>query len=316
MSTARTRWRDVHGVVLLDKPRGMSSNHALQAVRRLLRARKAGHTGSLDPLASGMLPVCCGEATRFSQMLLDADKTYSVCARLGVRTDTGDAEGDELERQPVPALDARDWQAVCDGFTGAIQQVPPMYSALKHQGKRLYELARAGVSVDRPARPVTIHRLEVTGIEGDRLQFSVTCSKGTYVRTLVEDLARAAGTVAWTEALHRTGVAPFTTGMHTLEELEGVAAQDLEPRPAWLLPVDATLAALPSLSLDRDEAYRFCSGSRFRAPATLTGTVRCYGDGVGFLGTAEFSSAGDCRSRKVLASARSALEGRAGQKPV
>jgi len=219
--------RAVNGILLLDKPAGMTSNQALQAVRRLLGAKKAGHTGSLDPAATGMLPICFGEATKVSSYLLDADKRYRVVARLGEATDTGDADGRVTETAAVPALEAGDWARIFAGFTGRIEQVPPMYSALKHEGRRLYELARRGEVVERKARAVTISALELLEARATRLAFRVACSKGTYVRTLVEDLARAAGTIAHTVSLRRESVAGFAgRAMVTLERVRLAATAD------------------------------------------------------------------------------------------
>lgn len=253
---ARPPWRAVDGIVLLDKPLGLSSNQALQRVRRLYRAAKAGHTGSLDPLASGMLPVCFGQATKVCAYLLDSDKVYRARLALGARTASGDAEGEPVERAAVPAdVEARLPAAVA-GLHGPIDQVPPMYSALKVGGERLYALARAGLEVERAARTVEILALSARFVAGDAAQapvveFTVHCSKGTYVRTLGEDLARALGTVGHLCALERVWVAPFRDApMHTLAALEGLAGDEaaldrllLPPAralPDWpVVPVDA-----------------------------------------------------------------------------
>src|SRR5690606_13644483 len=235
----RIQRRPVDGILLLDKPAGLSSNAALQKVRYLLRAKKGGHTGSLDPLATGMLPICFGEATKVSGFLLDADKHYRVTCRLGVRTDSADADGAVVETAPVPALDAGRVNEVLARFHGDIQQVPPMYSALKYQGRRLYELARAGESVERAARTVTLHALVLDGMTADSLTLDVRCSKGTYVRTLVEDVAAALGTLAHVVALRRLGVGPYEgQAMVTLAELEARRAQaGNDALDALLLPV-------------------------------------------------------------------------------
>ena len=193
----------VDGLLLLPKPKGITSNRALQIVKRLLNAKKAGHTGSLDPAATGMLPLCFGEATKVCAYLLDADKTYRVTAKLGRTTDTGDADGQEIATAEVPEMSRDEWLAVLHGFRGESMQVPPMYSALKKDGKRLYELARKGEVVEREPRPITIHDIELLELAGSRLVFRVSCSKGTYVRTLVEDIASRAGTVAHTASFHR-----------------------------------------------------------------------------------------------------------------
>ena len=201
--------RKVDGVLILDKPRGMSSNAALQKVRWLLNAEKAGHTGSLDPLATGVLPLCFGEATKFSQYLLDADKGYETVMQLGVTTTTGDAEGEVVEQRPVEVGEAQLLEAL-EGFRGAISQIPPMYSALKRDGQPLYKLARAGEVVEREARSVTIARLELAAFEGDRPRLQVACSKGTYIRTLVEDIGQVLGCGAHVAELRRTQVGPFS----------------------------------------------------------------------------------------------------------
>ena len=306
--TAEGRRRELHGILLLDKPRGLSSNQALQRVRRALGARKAGHTGSLDPLATGMLPLCFGDATRVSQLLLDADKVYTAVAVLGSRTETGDTEGEVTAQAPVPAMDAAGWQAIADRFVGEIEQVPPMYSALKHGGRRLYELARAGETVERPARRVRIDALDVLDARHGRVTVRVRCSKGTYIRTLVEDLAAAADTVAHTGALRRESVAPFEAPMIPLDAIEARAAAGALPED-WLLPVDAGLAGWPVVTLDAAAAGRFCQGQRLPGvPASGCGAYRVYATGGRFLGTAELGDDGVLRPTRVMAAARAAFE--------
>ncbi|MGB1580547.1 MAG: tRNA pseudouridine(55) synthase TruB, partial [Nevskiales bacterium] len=228
----RARGRNISGILLLDKPIGRSSNAALQEVKRLFDARKAGHTGSLDPLATGLLPICFGHATKLSGYLLDADKAYWVKARLGERTDTADAEGEVIERLPVPDLSSRSVLDVLGSFLGEQEQLPPMYSALKHEGKRLYELARAGEEVERKKRRINIYDLQLLSAQADELVMSVRCSKGTYIRTLVEDIAQALGTVGHVAALRHTAVGAFTgeqmidlPNLHALAEA-GVDALD------------------------------------------------------------------------------------------
>jgi len=289
--------RAVNGILLLDKPAGMTSNQALQEVKRLLGAKKAGHTGSLDPAATGMLPLCFGEATKVSSYLLDADKRYRVVARLGEATDTGDADGRVTDTAAVPALVAEDWGRVFTGFTGRIEQVPPMYSALKHEGRRLHELARRGEVVERRARSVTISALDLLEARGTRLAFRVACSKGTYVRTLVEDLARAAGTIAHTVSLRREAVAGFAgRPMVTLERLRSEAsAAGSTALDSLLLPIDAALEHWPAVSLDGDGERAFRQGQPARAfVEAAAGTfVRAYGAGGAFLGIA--TATGDGR---------------------
>jgi len=224
----------VDGLLLLNKPAGITSNQALQKVKRLLKAKKAGHTGSLDPAATGMLPLCFGEATKVCAYLLDADKTYRVTARLGIATDTGDADGKETATADVPSLERQEWEKILAGFLGDIEQVPPMYSALKKDGKRLYEIARMGEVVDREARNIRIHDIKLIEASGRRLVFRVHCSKGTYVRTLVEDIARVAGTVAHTANLHRESVGNFRAeDMMDLPSAELVADSFCQLTSRW-----------------------------------------------------------------------------------
>ena len=253
--------RLLDGVLLLDKPVGLSSNDALMAAKRLYQAKKAGHTGTLDPLASGLLPLCFGEATKFSQDLLDADKTYEATMRLGIRTTTGDAEGQAVETRPVVA-DPAGLEAACARFRGEIVQIPPMYSALKRDGKPLYEYARAGQTVERAGREVTIHALELIACALPDVTFRVTCSKGTYVRTLAEDIGEALGCGAHLVALRRTGVGALTLEHSvTLDQLSDATESE---REAWLQPVDALLSTFPSVHLDEDATRRFLHGQRLK----------------------------------------------------
>ncbi|MPW19806.1 tRNA pseudouridine(55) synthase TruB [Paraburkholderia sp. CNPSo 3157] len=253
--------RALDGVLLLDKPVGLSSNDALIRAKRLYLAKKAGHTGTLDPLASGLLPLCFGEATKFSQDLLDADKTYEATMRLGIRTTTGDAEGEAIETRDV-ACDQPAVERALAQFRGDIVQVPPMYSALKRDGKPLYEYARAGQTVEREGRQVTIHALELVACALPDVTFRVTCSKGTYVRTLAEDLGEALGCGAHLVMLRRTGV-----GVLTLEHsvtLDALSDATESERDAWLQPVDALLSTFPSVQLDAEATRRFMHGQRLR----------------------------------------------------
>jgi tRNA pseudouridine55 synthase len=260
--------RLIDGVLLLDKPLGLSSNDALVRAKRLFNAKKAGHTGTLDPLATGLLPLCFGEATKFSQDLLEADKTYESTLKLGERTTTGDAEGEVIDSRPVEC----DWQAVSDvleRYRGDISQVPPMYSALKRDGKPLYEYARAGQVVEREGRQVTIHALEMLACALPDVTFRVTCSKGTYIRTLAEDIGEALGCGAHLVALRRTGVGALTLeNAVTLDALSDAAEGE---RDQWLQPVDALLSTFPSVELDADATRRFLHGQRLRlADLTLS----------------------------------------------
>ncbi|SIT36419.1 tRNA pseudouridine synthase [Paraburkholderia piptadeniae] len=253
--------RALDGVLLLDKPVGLSSNDALIRAKRLYLAKKAGHTGTLDPLASGLLPLCFGEATKFSQDLLDADKTYEATMRLGIRTTTGDAEGEAIETRDV-ACDLPAVERALAQFRGGIVQVPPMYSALKRDGKPLYEYARAGQTVEREGRQVTIHALELVACALPDVTFRVTCSKGTYVRTLAEDIGEALGCGAHLVMLRRTGVGALTLEHSVpLDALSGATESE---RDAWLQPVDALLSTFPSVRLDAEATRRFMHGQRLR----------------------------------------------------
>ncbi len=286
---ARTRVvrRAVHGVLLLDKPLGLSSHDALQSARRLYRAEKAGHTGTLDPLATGLLPLCLGAATKFSQVALDADKAYLATLRLGLTTTTGDGEGTPVLERPVTATRG-EVEAACRRFTGEIEQVPPMHSALKHEGRALYDYARAGVVVERAPRRVTIHRIDVAGFEGGRLTLDVRCSKGTYIRTLAEDIGEALGCGAHLSALRRTASGALDLGAaHTLEEL---AALTETGRDALLLPVDALLADRPAVRLGDADAARFLTGLRAATTRADCAQVRVFGPGGAFLGSARIAS--------------------------
>lgn len=284
MRPLRPPRRALHGVLLLDKPLGWSSNDALQKAKGMLRAEKAGHTGTLDPLATGLLPLCFGAATKFSQVSLDADKAYRASLRLGQRTSTGDLEGEVIEQRPV-AVDLGRVQAACHALCGEIDQLPPMHSALKKDGKPLYEYARAGQTVEREPRRVRILAIDVVHLDGDRLDIDVRCSKGTYIRTLAEDLGEALGCGAHLVALRRTGSGTLSLqGAATLDELQRLA----EPqRDALLLPPDALLTDWPAIWLDADEAGRFLSGLRRRVGGPDMGRVKVYGPEAGaFLGTA------------------------------
>jgi tRNA pseudouridine55 synthase len=289
----------IDGVLLLDKPTGITSNGALQAAKRLFSAAKAGHTGTLDPLASGLLPICFGEATKFGSVLLDADKRYVARLKLGVRTSTGDAEGEVLERRHV-AVAAQALDAAVAQFRGEIRQVPPMHSALKHAGKPLYEYARAGVRVDRAPRRVHIHALAWRELTGDEVTLDVTCSKGTYVRTLAEDIGATLGCGAHVMALRRTSVGYSDLGQAcTLEALEALSH---EARLRRLLPPDTLLGALPAVALDAGAAGDLEQGREARAARLdATGLCRAYGPGDRFLGLAEATSGGVLRPRRLVA---------------
>ena len=269
-------WKQVDGVLLLDKAIGMTSNDALQKARRLFSAAKGGHTGTLDPLATGLLPLCFGEATKFSADLLDADKTYEAELCFGIETDSGDAEGQVIATATVE-LDRPRLEAVLPQFTGNILQVPPMHSALKRDGRPLYELARQGIEVEREARPVTIHALECIDYSGSKAVLRVSCSKGTYIRVLAIDIGRALGCGAHLTALRRTVVGDLDLASAvTLAELEQIGENE---RPARLLPVDALLQSLPKIELAPAEAQRFLHGNPVALPPGLAGKLRVYADG-------------------------------------
>jgi len=282
----RRKGRDIHGVILLDKPAGYSSSQAVQKVRWLLQARKAGHTGSLDPFATGMLPICLGEASKTAGFMLDASKTYIATAFLGQATTTGDIEGEISREMKVPELGEAQIDAVLEDFRGDIEQVPPMYSALKHQGERLYKLARAGQEVDRKSRSVTIHALELLTWAPPILEFSVHCSKGTYVRTLAEDIAERLGSCAHLHSLRRLDVEPFQEkDMITLEELQSrVESKNLE---GCILPVDSALSEWPSVTLDEASADRFSHGNPVGQEGVDPGLVRVYDPNQKLLGIGE-----------------------------
>ncbi|MFT3821538.1 MAG: tRNA pseudouridine(55) synthase TruB [Rubrivivax sp.] len=287
MNLPRTPRRALHGVLLLDKPLGWSSNDALQKAKGLLRAEKGGHTGTLDPLATGLLPLCFGAATKFAQVSLDADKRYRATLRLGQRTSSGDGEGEVIEERPVHCSRA-DIEAACARFTGRIEQKPPMHSALKHQGKALYEYARAGVEVERAARPVEIHRITIADWQPPLLVIDVHCSKGTYIRTLAEDIGAALGCGAHLAALRRTGAGALDVAdAVTMEQL---AALDEAGRAALLKPADVLLQQWPAISLAGDEAARFLTGLRRRVALADAPAVRVYAQSPrAFLGAAHIA---------------------------
>ena len=289
MSKPRKRGRDIHGVFLLDKPQGMSSNDIMQKVKRIFQANKAGHTGALDPLATGMLPICLGEATKFSQFLLDADKRYLVTAKLGERTDTSDAEGQIVEIRDVNVKTPEILTAL-EQFRGNILQVPTMFSALKYNGKPLYEYARQDITVEREARPITIFELNFIEYNAPYLTLEVHCSKGTYIRTLVDDLGEVLGCGAHVTMLRRTAVADYPTekmlDWHALQSL--AEPQDLSLLDALLLPIDTAVAKLPALTLNESQTQGIGFGQRikFDNPNRLQGQVRLFSHENRFLGVA------------------------------
>lgn len=302
MARQRRKGRDVQGIVLLDKPVGRGSNEVLQAVKRLYRARKAGHTGSLDRLAGGLLPICLGEATKMSGFLLNADKRYLARVRLGEATTTGDAEGEVVETADVSSVTEDAVRSVLERFTGPIQQIPPMHSAIKHQGERLYKLAHQGLTVERKPREVTVHSLELLGIDGVHLEIDVLCSKGTYIRTLAEDIGRALGVCAHVAMLRRTRSGPFDVAdARTLDALEALADEGMETLDGILLPMEAALEDWPNVSLPDDVAYYLRMGQPVMVPhAPTRGLVRIYGRGRDFLGVGEVLSDGRIAPRRLV----------------
>ena len=302
MTASGRRKRDVSGLLLLDKPPGMTSNAALQKVRRLFAARKAGHTGSLDPIATGMLPLCLGEATKLSAFLLKGEKTYRVTARFGTRTDTGDATGKTIAETAQPPPGRSQLEVVLDRFIGEIEQVPPMYSALKHKGRRLYELARAGQTVERAPRRIRIRRLELEEYSPSQCVFLVACGGGVYVRTLVEDVAEAAGSLAHVSALRRPGVGPFVeSDMVSMEQVEAGADRGHSTLDALLLPADAAVPALPAVRLSASESFYVQRGNPVAAArGARPGPVRLYAEAQGFIGIGEATVDGQVAPRRLL----------------
>ncbi|MGH8850774.1 MAG: tRNA pseudouridine(55) synthase TruB [Casimicrobiaceae bacterium] len=292
----RAPWRAVDGVLLLDKPVGLSSNAALQRARRLYGAEKAGHTGTLDPRASGLLPICFGEATKFAQMLLEGDKVYAATVRLGSTTTTGDAEGDPVHVRPVD-VSRRDIEAVLPRFAGAIAQIPPRHAALKYQGRNYYEYAREGIDIPRLAREVVVHELAVEDWNPPDVALRVRCGKGTYVRVLAEDLGAALGCGAHLAALRRMASGTFT--LAAAVSLETLAALDGAARDAALLPVDALVGSLPRLDLDAEAGRQLGCGQAVRRIDLPDDDYRAY-VGDGFVGVVR-AHAGVARPRRLLA---------------
>ena len=294
--------RAVDGILLLDKPLGVSSNSALQTAKRLFSARKAGHTGSLDPLASGLLPICFGEATKFSQYLLDADKTYAVTMRLGVRTETGDAEGEVVATRPVAPLTKAGLEEVFAKFRGEIDQTPSMYSALKFQGQPLYKLARQGITVERESRRLMIYRLTLLNFTAETVDFELHCSKGTYVRTLVDDVGEALGCGAHVAALRRLTVGSFTANqMLTLDHLRAEPSSDSAARlDHYLLPIESALAHWPALMVPESTLFYLRQGSAVViSQAPLSGWVRLVTKMGEFIGIGEVLPDGKVAPRRL-----------------
>jgi tRNA pseudouridine55 synthase len=302
MTVARSR-RAVHGIVLLDKPAGITSNGALQRVRRLFSAAKGGHTGNLDGPATGLLPICLGEATKVTPYLLDADKEYISRIRLGARTSTADAAGEIIETRPVPPFSVERLDEVLTGFLGQIEQVPPMYSALKVDGERLYRLAVQGVTVERKPRAVHIRAIERLAVSDTEIEIRVRCSKGTYIRTLAEDIGAALGTVAHVLTLRRTEVYPFRIEQsHTLEALGELAEQGTGALDACLLPMDLALSHLPAVHLLRDAAWYLRQGQAVRGSGlpAAGALARLYDETGEFIGLGEATDDGRITPRRLI----------------
>lgn len=299
--SGKISWRPINGILLLDKPLGISSNTALQQAKRLFAAAKAGHSGSLDPLATGLLPICFGEATKFSQILLEADKTYQVTAKLGVTTTTADSEGKIVNEQLVPDYSDQQLEQVLQQFRGEIMQTPSMYSALKYQGQPLYKLARQGIEVTRAARKIHIYQLMLLQRTKTTIDLEVVCSKGTYIRNLVEDVGTALGCGAHVSQLRRLGAGPYQAEqMLTFEQLNEVAEQGYGSLDKLLLPIDSALSILPKLVVSEAVAYYVCRGQAIVVPkVTATGVVRLYRNEA-FIGIGEINVDGKLTPQRLL----------------
>jgi tRNA pseudouridine55 synthase len=303
MGRRRNRGRNISGVLLLDKPIGMTSNKALQEVKFLFKAAKAGHTGSLDPLATGLLPICFGEATKLSAFLLDADKHYRVRVKLGETTTTADAEGEVIETIDPSGVSEADLRAVMGDFLGEQQQLPPMYSAIKHKGERLYKLARQGVEVERETRTIHIRSLDLLSFELPEFELDVHCSKGTYVRTLAEDIGKRLGCGAHVIGLRRTGVGPYDDqSMVTLEQVQSAFADKrFAEMDDWMLPLESALAEWPEVKLTADAAFYLQQGQPILVPnAPTSGWVRLYANQSDFLGVGQILDDGRVAPKRLM----------------
>jgi len=290
----------VHGIVLVNKPINLTSNAVLQRVKHLYHAKKAGHTGSLDPLATGMLPICFGEATKVSQFLLDADKCYEVTGLLGTKTDTGDAMGQVIATASDFTISNDMVADVLSTFTGAIQQIPPMYSALKHQGQPLYKLARVGLEIERKPRDVMIHQLQLNAFDGMQLKLTVHCSKGTYIRSLIEDIGERLGVGAHVTQLHRRYTAGFEN--ETMFSLDDLMMKSLDELQACLLPLDHAIQAFPPVHLSAHQVLMLYQGKIIEGlNPRVTGCVRLYEQGAAFVGLGDVDDAGILKAKRLIA---------------
>jgi tRNA pseudouridine55 synthase len=290
----------IHGILLVNKPKGLTSNAVLQRIKHHLHAKKAGHTGSLDPMATGMLPLCFGEATKFSQYLLNADKCYEVTGVLGVKTNTGDAMGEIIATHPHVDISLHTLQDVLLQFVGPIQQVPSMFSALKHQGQPLYKYARAGIEIERKARDIFIHQLDLNHFDGQQLSLTVTCSKGTYIRNLVEDIGERLGVGAHINQLHRCYTAGFETEpMFTMDELLEKSPEDVM---SALLPMERAISTLPSLTLDSQQVLALQQGKTLPSVdiSQGTGSIRLYTKDSQFMGLGDLQEDGLLKAQRLL----------------
>ena len=301
---SEVKGRNVIGILLLDKPVGLTSNAALQKVKSLYRAKKAGHTGSLDKAASGLLPLCFGEATKFSGFLLNADKHYRTIFQLGIQTNTGDAEGEVVYRGALQKFTRKRIEAALAGFQGTVMQIPPMFSALKHKGQRLYKLAHQGLEVDREPREITVHSITLLDYRDDELELEILCSKGTYIRTLAEDIGKELGCGAHVKSLRRIGVGPYSDeNMLALAELETIAETGLSGLDAELLGIDSVLQDMPSIHLVESVAFYLCQGQPVMVPKAPThGMLRIYTEDKRFLGVGEVLEDGRVAPKRLVVS--------------
>jgi len=304
MGRRNKKGRDITGIVIVDKPCGRSSNHVLQQVKRLFDAKKAGHTGSLDPLATGVLPICLGEATKVSSYLLDADKRYQVTCQLGVVTDSGDSDGNIVARNDVPVFTEQDLQDLLPGLTGEQDQVPPMYSALKHQGQPLYKLARQGIEVERKPRRITIYDIQLLAVSADSFSLDVRCSKGTYIRTLVEDISHALGCGGHVTSLRRTGAAGYQlTQALTIEQLEQVAQQGQQALDDCLLPTEDALPDWPAIVVEDEMVNALRHGQMIQVDQSYQqAQVRIFDNNQQFLGLGEMAENSTIAPKRVFVS--------------
>ena len=300
----RVKNRNVIGILLLDKPVGLTSNAALQKAKSLYKAKKAGHTGSLDKAASGLLPLCFGEATKFSGFLLNADKHYRTIFQLGIQTNTGDAEGEVVYRGALQKYTRKRIEAALAGFQGTVMQIPPMFSALKHKGQRLYKLAHQGLEVDREPREITVHSITLLDYRDDELELEILCSKGTYIRTLAEDIGKELGCGAHVKSLRRIGVGPYSDeNMLALAELETIAETGLSGLDAELLGIDSVLQDMPSIHLVESVAFYLCQGQPVMVPKAPThGMLRIYTEDKRFLGVGEVLEDGRVAPKRLVVS--------------